>query len=67
MSSKRAVLYARVSGDDYDDDEKSKIDAQLGECRKYAQQKQYQVLHELKEDKCSSGKDLDRPQQTVKL
>ena len=37
MSSKRAVLYARVSGDDYDDDGKSKLDAQLADCRKYAE------------------------------
>ena len=62
MSSKRAVLYARVSGDDYDDDEKSKLDAQLAECRKYAEKKQYKVLHELKEDTFSSGADSDLPQ-----
>ena len=57
----RAVLYARVSGDDYDDDEKSKLDAQLAECRKYAEKKQYKVLHEFQEDKYSSGADLDLP------
>ena len=54
----RAVLYARVSGDDYDDDEKSKLDAQLAECRKYADKKQYKVLHEFQEDKFSSGADF---------
>ena len=58
----RAVLYARVSGDDYDDDEKSKLDAQLAECRKYAEKKQYKVLHEFQEDKFSSGADFDLPQ-----
>ena len=60
--SVRAVLYARVSGDDYDDDEKSKLDAQLSECRKYAEKKQYKVLHEFQEDKFSSGADFDLPQ-----
>jgi len=58
----RAVLYARVSGDDYDDDELSKLDAQLAECRKYAEKKQYKVLHEFQEDKFSSGADFDLPQ-----
>ena len=62
MSSKRAVLYARVSGDDYDYDEKSKLDAQLAEFRKYAQKKQYKVLHEFREDKFSSGADFGLPQ-----
>ena len=51
----RALLYARVSGDDYDDDELSKLDAQLTECRKYAEKKQYKVLHEFQEDMFSSG------------
>ena len=37
MSSERAVLYARVSGDDYDDNGKSKIEAQLADCCKYAE------------------------------
>ena len=58
----RAVMYARVSGDDYDDDELSKLDAQLAECRKYAEKKQYKVLHEFQEDKYSSGADFDLPQ-----
>jgi len=34
MSSKRAVLYARVSGADHD--EASKLDAQIAMCREYA-------------------------------
>jgi len=37
MSSKRAVLYARVSSYDYGDGGKSKIDAQFAECRQYAE------------------------------
>lgn len=61
MSSERAVLYARVSGDDRDD-ELSKLDDQLAECRKYAEKKQYKVLHEFQEDKFSSGADFDLPQ-----
>jgi site-specific DNA recombinase len=59
MSSERAVLYARVSGDDHD--EASKLDAQIGMCREYAGKQGYTILHEFREDKYSSGADLDLP------
>ena len=59
MSSERAVLYARVSGDDHD--EASKLDAQIGMCREYAGKQGYTILHEFQEDKYSSGADLDLP------
>ena len=36
--SERAVSYARVSGNDYDD-ELSKLDDQIAECRKFAGKK----------------------------
>ena len=59
MSKERAILYARVSGDDHD--EASKLDAQLAECREYAEEHGYTILHEFQEDKYSSGADLDLP------
>ena len=55
----RAVLYARVSGDDHD--EASKLDAQIAMCREYAGKQGYTILHEFQEDKYSSGADLDLP------
>ena len=57
--STRAILYARVSGDDHD--EASKLDAQIGMCREYAGKQGYTILHEFQEDKYSSGADLDLP------
>ena len=51
--STRAVLYARVSGDDHD--EASKLDAQIAMCREYAGKQGYTILHEFREDKYSSG------------
>ncbi len=59
MSSERAVLYARVSGDDHD--EASKLDTQIAMCREYAGKQGYTILHEFQEDKYSSGADLDLP------
>ena len=55
----RAVLYARVSGDDHD--EASRLDAQIAMCREYAGKQGYTILHEFQEDKYSSGADLDLP------
>jgi len=55
----RAVLYARVSGDDHD--EASKLDAQISMCREYAGKQDYTILHEFQEDEYSSGADLDLP------
>lgn len=54
--SKRAVLYARVSGDDRKY-ATSGIDSQLADCRKYAENKGYQVISEHCEtrDKQTSG------------
>lgn len=53
---KRAVLYARVSGDDRKY-ATSGIDSQLADCRKYAEEKQYLVVNECCEtrDKQTSG------------
>ena len=55
----RAVLYARVSGDDHD--EASKLDAQISMCREYAGKQDYTILHEFQEDEYSSGADWDLP------
>ena len=49
---KRAVSYARVSGDDHD--EASKLDAQIAMCREYAEDNGYTILREFQEDKYSS-------------
>lgn len=56
--TKRAILYARVSGDDRKY-ATSGIDSQLEECRKYAQSKGYLVVGEYFEerDKQTSGAD----------
>jgi site-specific DNA recombinase len=56
--SKRAILYARVSGDDRKN-ATSSIDGQLTECRKYAEQRGYRVVGEAFEDpdKHTSGAD----------
>lgn len=53
---KRAVLYARVSGDDRKY-ATSGIDSQLADCRKYADEKDYQIVGEYYEerDKQTSG------------
>jgi site-specific DNA recombinase len=59
MSSKKAVLYARISGDE--SSEVSKLEAQLGDCRRFASERGYTVLREFQEDTYSSGGDLDLP------
>src|SRR5687768_15070971 len=63
--TKRAILYARVSGDDRRNTTSS-IEGQLAECRKYAGQRGYNIVGEAFEDpdKFTSGTDwlpeLDR-------
>ncbi len=56
--SKRAVLYARISGDDRKN-ATSGVDGQLEECRKYATEKGYLIVEEFFEerDKHTSGAD----------
>jgi len=58
----RAVLYARVSGDDRHN-ATSSLEAQLDQCREYAQAHNWEVIGELVEDsRGASGADLDLPQ-----
>lgn len=63
--TKRAILYARVSGDDRKY-ATSGIESQLADCRKYAGERGYEVVAEVYEtpDKATSGADwlpeLDR-------
>jgi site-specific DNA recombinase len=63
--TKRAILYARVSGDDRKY-ATSGIESQLADCRRYAAERGYQVVNEVYEtpDKVTSGADwlpeLDR-------
>ena len=57
--SERAVLYARISGDE--NGEVSKLETQLADCRRFANKKDYTILHEFQEDTYSSGADLDLP------
>ena len=55
----RAVLYARISGDE--NGEVSKLETQLADCRRFANEKGYTILHQFQEDTYSSGADLDLP------
>ena len=55
----RAVLYARISGDE--NGEVSKLETQLADCRRFANEKGYTILREFQEDTYSSGGDLDLP------
>ena len=55
----RAVLYARISGDE--NGEVSKLETQLADCRRFANEKGYTILREFQEDTYSSGADLDLP------
>ncbi|MCI0398819.1 MAG: recombinase family protein [Chloroflexi bacterium] len=67
--SKRAVLYARVSGDDRGN-ATSSIEGQLNDCRNYAGSKGYQVVNEFSEDaeKLTSGADwLPEIDRVIKL
>lgn len=59
---KRAVLYARVSGDDRGKEGRN-LNGQLEMCREYAQAHGYTVVAELAEDdRGASGYDLDLPE-----
>ncbi len=61
--SKRAVLYARVSGDDRAKTGGENLQDQLRVCREYAERKGYQVIAELAEDdRGISGATADPPQ-----
>ena len=59
---KRAVLYARVSGDDRSKDGRN-LEGQLEMGREYAQGHRYQVVAELTEDdRGASGAEIDLPE-----
>lgn len=61
--TKRAILYARVSGDDRQN-ATSSIDGQLDLCRQYAAKNGYRIVAELAEDdrRPTSGASWDLPQ-----
>ncbi len=60
--AKRAVLYARVSGDDRKKEGRN-LQGQLDMCRKYAEDRGWMVVNELAEDdRGASGAALDLPQ-----
>jgi site-specific DNA recombinase len=62
--TKRAVLYARVSGDDRHREDRNLI-GQLDMCREYAQEHGYEIVDELAEDdRGASGAVFDLPQLT---
>ncbi len=59
---KRAVLYARVSGDDRGKDDRN-LKGQLDMCREYALTHDYQIAQELAEDdRGASGASFDLPE-----
>jgi site-specific DNA recombinase len=61
MMTQRAVLYARVSGDDRGKDGRN-LKGQLAMCREYAQEHGYVVVEELAEDdRGASGASWDLP------
>lgn len=60
--TKRAVLYARVSGDDTGKDGRN-LSGQLDMCREYAQRQGWQIVAELAEDERGvSGARMDAPE-----
>jgi len=60
--TKRAVLYARVSGDDRKQEGRN-LDGQLQLCREYAEQRGYEIVEELAEDDAgASGAAFELPQ-----
>jgi site-specific DNA recombinase len=60
--TKRAVLYARVSGDDRKQEGRN-LDGQLKLCREYAEKRGYQIVEELAEDDAgASGAAFELPQ-----
>jgi site-specific DNA recombinase len=59
---KRAVLYARVSGDDRGKDGRN-LEGQLEMCKEFAKKRHYTIVEELAEDdRGASGYDLDLPE-----
>jgi site-specific DNA recombinase len=65
--AKRAVLYARVSGDDRHVDGRN-LGSQIEMCREYARQRGYTVVAELSEDdRGARGADFDLPMLTQAL
>ena len=50
--TKRAVLYARVSGDDRHREDRDLI-GKLDRCREYAQQRGHEIIAELNEPRCA--------------
>jgi len=62
--TERAVLYARVSGDDRDREDRNLL-GQLDLCRRYALEHGYEIVEELAEDdRGASGAAFDLPQVT---
>ncbi len=60
--TKRAILYARVSGDDRGNEGRN-LAEQLKMCRKYARQKGYSIIDEFSEDdRGASGASFELPQ-----
>ena len=58
---KRAVLYARVSGDDRKQESRN-LEGQIEMCRDYAQQNGWRIVAELPEDdRGASGAEIDLP------
>ena len=53
----RAVLYARMSDRK---NEGTRLDDQTLDCREYAENRGYEVVHELQEEPGLSGADTDR-------
>lgn len=63
MTTKRAILYGRVSGDDARATGGANLQAQIDLCREYAQRQGYVIVAELKEDdRGASGATFDLPQ-----
>lgn len=62
-NNRRAVLYARVSGDDKVKTGSRNIIGQIDDCRQYAKEKGYTIIDELREDdRGASGAIIDLPE-----
>lgn len=59
---KRAVLYARVSTDEQAKEDKTSIETQIEECRKYAERIGYTIVAEFREDFTSTVPMVERPE-----
>jgi site-specific DNA recombinase len=60
--SKRAILYARVSTDEQAKEDKTSIQTQIDECRKYAERIGYPVVAEFRDDYTGMVTLAERPQ-----